>query len=96
MSEPSPSELIDGRIAELGDWRGDMLARVRAGGVQEICLATNPDLEGEGTAALLAERLRPLSVRVTRLARGIPAGASIVQVSSAILADAIEGRRDLQ
>ena len=59
----------------------------------EVCLATNPDLEGEGTARLLAERLQPLGVRLTRLARGLPAGSTITQVSRSILADAIEGRR---
>jgi recombination protein RecR len=59
----------------------------------EVCLATNPDLEGEGTARLLAERLQALGVRLTRLARGLPAGSSITQVSRSILADAIEGRR---
>jgi recombination protein RecR len=61
----------------------------------EVCLATNPDLEGEGTARVMAEQLAPLSVRVTRLARGLPAGSSISQVSASILADAIEGRRPL-
>jgi len=72
-----------------------LLARVEAEGFKEVCLATNPDLEGEGTARLLAERLLPLGVAITRLARGLPAGASIAQVSSSILADAIEGRRSL-
>jgi recombination protein RecR len=65
------------------------------GGIQEVCLATNPDLEGEGTARVLAQQLSPLGVRVTRLARGLPAGASIAQVSASILADAMEGRRPL-
>lgn len=61
----------------------------------EVCLATNPDLEGEATALLLAERLRDGGVRVTRLARGMPAGSTISQVSKSILADAMEGRRSL-
>ncbi len=72
-----------------------LLERVGKGGVREVCLATNPDLEGEGTARVLAERLAGTGVRITRLARGIPAGSTITQVSSAILADAIEGRREL-
>jgi len=72
---------------------GPLLARVQQLQPVEVCLATNPDLEGEATARLLAERLQPLPVKVTRLARGLPAGASITQVSQAILADAIEGRR---
>lgn len=73
-----------------------LLARLEAApAVREVCLATNPDLEGEGTARVLAERLAPLGLSVTRLARGLPAGASITQVSASILADAIEGRRPL-
>lgn len=71
-----------------------LIERVRSG-FEEVCLATNPDLEGEGTAETIAQRLRGLGVKVTRLARGIPAGSTITQVSSAILADAIEGRRPL-
>jgi recombination protein RecR len=74
---------------------GSLLARVKADKPVEVCVATNPDLEGEGTARVLAERLLPLGVKVTRLARGLPAGASIAQVSASILADAIEGRRPL-
>jgi recombination protein RecR len=73
-----------------------LLRRVEAEQPREVCLATNPDLEGEGTAELLAERLLPLGVAVTRLARGLPAGSSITQVSRSILADAFEGRRPLR
>jgi recombination protein RecR len=64
--------------------------------VGEVCLATNPDLEGEATARLIAERLVAVDVEVTRLARGMPAGAHITQVSQSILADALEGRRPLR
>ncbi len=72
-----------------------LLSRVRSLGSEkpEICLATNPDLEGEGTAAVLAERLADLEVQITRIARGIPSGATITQVSKSILTDAVEGRR---
>ena len=93
--------VLQGRISALEGIRpedltlGPLLGRIRAGGTTEVCLATNPDLEGEGTAETIAERLRGLGVRVTRIARGIPAGSTITQVSSAILADAIEGRRPL-
>ncbi len=72
-----------------------LLARIADGGVREVVLATNPDLEGEGTARLLAERLGASGVPVTRIARGIPAGASITQVGKGILADALEGRRPM-
>jgi recombination protein RecR len=78
-----PEELTFGRLLE----------RVRTEQPAEVCLATNPDLEGEGTARVLAERLQPLGTAVTRLARGLPAGSSIAQVSTSILADALAGRR---
>jgi len=74
---------------------GALVARVRDGGVREVCLATNPDLEGEATAKLVAERLAATGVKATRLARGLPAGSNIGQVSRSILADAVEGRRPL-
>ncbi|MBL8756030.1 MAG: recombination protein RecR [Planctomycetes bacterium] len=93
--------VLNGRLSQLEGVRPEDLttealqARVRSGTFAEICLATNADLEGEGTARVLAERLQPLGVKVTRLARGLPAGSSIAQVSRSILADAIEGRRTL-
>jgi recombination protein RecR len=93
--------VLNGRLSQLEGIRPEDLttevlqARVRAGTFAEVCLATNADLEGEGTARVLAERLAPLGTKVTRLARGLPAGSSIAQVSRSILADAIEGRRPL-
>lgn len=74
-----------------------LLGRIRKGGLKEIILATNPDLEGEGTALYLRETLSEpaakKSVRITRIARGIPAGAEVENVSGAILADALSGRQ---
>ncbi|MFY9343704.1 MAG: recombination mediator RecR [Planctomycetota bacterium] len=93
--------VLQGRLSRLEGIRPEdlttepLVARVRGGAFAEVCLATNPDLEGEGTARVLAERLAPLGVKVTRLARGLPAGSSIAQVSASILTDAIEGRRPL-
>lgn len=93
--------VLQGRLSQLEGIRPEdlttsqLLARVARDKFTEVCLATNPDLEGEGTARVLAEQLAPLGARVTRLARGLPAGASIAQVSASILADAIEGRRTL-
>ena len=72
-----------------------LLRRVGSERTREVCLATNPDLEGEGTAQLLAERLARPDMKITRLARGMPAGSTIIQVSQSILADAMEGRRPL-
>ncbi|HLU47961.1 MAG TPA: recombination mediator RecR [Planctomycetota bacterium] len=75
----------------------DLLERLRAGVVEEVIIATNPNFEGEGTALYLAERLRASSpnLRVTRLARGMPSGSNLEHVSRNIVADAIEGRREL-
>jgi len=93
--------VLQGRLSQLEGIRPEdlttsqLLARVGKEKFAEVCLATNPDLEGEGTARVLADELAPLGVKVTRLARGLPAGASIAQVSASILADAIEGRRTL-
>lgn len=75
-----------------------LLKRVQKGGIKEVIIATNPDLEGEGTASYLRDVLAPVcrksQTRVTRIARGVPAGAEIENVSQAILADALSGRRD--
>lgn len=93
--------VLQGRLSQLEGIRpedltaGQLVARVEAEQFTEVCLATNPDLEGEGTARILAEQLAPLGVKVTRLARGLPAGSSIAQVSASILADAVAGRRPL-
>lgn len=80
----------------------DLLARVddpgrnaRATPITEVVLALNPTLEGDGTALLLHEELRPRRVRVTRLARGLPAGARLETAHKAVLADALEGRREM-
>ena len=73
-----------------------LLARIRAGGVHELIIATNPNFEGDGTALLLREKLRGVpDVRVTRIARGIPSGSHIEHVSRTIVQDALEGRREM-
>ncbi len=94
--------VLQGRVSQVEGIGPDdlttaaLVRRVQAERPLEVCLANNPDLEGEGTAQLVAERLLPLGVRVTRLARGMPAGGSISQLSRSILADALEGRRTMQ
>ncbi|MCA8972578.1 MAG: recombination protein RecR [Planctomycetes bacterium] len=96
--------VLRGRIAPLEGVRGKdltiaaLLARARRPGFAEVCLATNPDLEGERTAQEIADVLLGLEnrPRITRIARGIPAGAGITQVQHTILADALEGRRELR
>ena len=73
-----------------------LLKRASGGAIKEIILATNPDLEGEGTAVylrdVLADVAKAKGIRLTRIARGVPAGAEIENVSSAILSDALSGR----
>jgi len=93
--------VLGGHIAPLeGVEPGDLtiealVRRVRAGGVNEIVMATNPNLEGDGTALYISSLLRPMNVKVTRLARGLPSGGTIEFASGSILADAIQGRSDL-
>jgi len=72
-----------------------LLARVKEGGVDEVIVATNANLEGEATALYLAKLLRPLGVRVTRLAYGLPVGADLEYADGRTLARAIEGRREV-
>jgi recombination protein RecR len=69
-----------------------LVDRVRAGGIEEIILATNPDAEGDATALALARRLQGTGVHVTRLARGLSYGFSIEYAGTEVLADALEGR----
>ncbi len=72
-----------------------LIKRIRAGGVSEVVMATNPNLEGDGTALYIQSLLSTMSVRVTRLARGLPSGSTIEFASGSILADAILGRNAL-
>jgi recombination protein RecR len=70
-----------------------LLRRVQQGGVREIIMATNPTLEGDGTALYLSSLLEPLGVKITRLARGLPSGSVLEFANSQMLIDALEGRR---
>lgn len=72
-----------------------LLARVQAGGIHEIIVATNPRVEGEATAIYLARVLKPMGVRVTRIAHGVPVGGDLEYADEVTLARALEGRRDL-
>ncbi len=76
---------------------GPLLERVQggAGRVAEVILATNPSVEGEATAVYLEGTLRPMGVRVTRLARGVPVGSDLEYVDGSTLAEALAGRRDM-
>jgi recombination protein RecR len=72
-----------------------LLDRVGAGGVGEVILATSPTVEGEATALYLARLLKPLGVRVTRIAMGIPVGSDLEYADEVTMTRAMEGRRDL-
>lgn len=74
----------------------ELLNRLREGGVTEVLLATNPNMEGEATAMYLARLIRPLGIRVTRLARGLPMGGDLEYADEITLARALEGRSDVE
>ena len=73
----------------------ELLGRIRAGGVREVLVATNPTLEGEATALYLGKQLKGQGVAVTRLARGVPVGGELEFLDEMTLAKAIENRREL-
>ena len=72
-----------------------LLDRVGHGGVEEVILATSPTVEGEATALYLARLLKPLGVRVTRIAMGIPVGSDLEYADEITMTRAMEGRRDI-
>ncbi|HML47478.1 MAG TPA: recombination mediator RecR, partial [Clostridia bacterium] len=72
----------------------ELLARL-SGDVQEVILATNPDIEGEATASYIARLLKPMGVKVTRIAHGLPVGGDLEYADEMTLAKAFEGRREI-
>jgi len=72
-----------------------LMNRLQEGRIKEVILATNPTMEGDATALYLAEQVRPLGVKVTRLAHGLPVGASIEYADEITLTRALEGRQEL-
>jgi recombination protein RecR len=73
----------------------ELLARLAGGDVAEIIVATNPRVEGDATAIYLSRLIRPLGVKVTRIAHGLPVGGDIEYADEVTLAKALEGRREL-
>ena len=73
----------------------ELLARLEGGETKEVILATNPNVEGEATAIYLAKLLRPLGMRVTRIARGLPVGGDLEYADQVTLSKALEGRREI-
>ena len=74
----------------------ELLSRLRSNEVQEVILATNPNLEGEATAMYMGRLLRPLGLKVTRLARGLPVGGDLEYADDVTLSRALEGRQEVQ
>jgi recombination protein RecR len=91
--------VLQGRLAPLENIGPErltvdaLLRRVQQGGVQEVIMATNPTLEGDGTALYISTLLADTPVRITRLARGLPSGSVLEFANNQMLADALEGRR---
>jgi recombination protein RecR len=73
----------------------ELLSRVGGGGVEEVIVATNPTVEGEATALYLARLLKPLGVRVMRIAMGVPVGADLDYTDEFTMSKAMEGRRQM-
>lgn len=73
----------------------ELLMRVADGSVQEIIMATNPDTEGEATAMYISRLLRPMEVKVTRLAYGVPVGGQLEYTDEVTLSRALEGRKEM-
>jgi recombination protein RecR len=73
----------------------ELLARIPDEGVEEVILATNPNIEGEATAMYLARLLKPLGLRVTRIASGLPVGGDLEYADEVTLGRALEGRREV-
>src|SRR3954471_8063613 len=91
--------VLGGRLAPLDNMGPEqltvdaLLRRVQRGGVREVILATSPTLEGDGTALYVSNLLAGTGVKLTRLARGLPSGATLDLVNAQMLTDALDGRR---
>lgn len=100
-SFPGKYHVLHGALSPLDDVGPEELKidnlvdRIRQGNVDEIILATNPTREGEATAAYLAERLKPLGVRVTRIAHGVSVGSDIEYTDEVTLGYALSDRKEM-
>ena len=73
----------------------ELLHRVQNNGVKEVVMATNPDVEGEATAMYISRLLKPMGIKVTRIAHGLPVGGDLDYVDEVTLIKALEGRREM-
>ncbi|MDI6822610.1 MAG: recombination mediator RecR [Actinomycetota bacterium] len=74
---------------------GELLKRLKGQEVKEVVIATNPNIEGEATAIYLAKLIKPLGVKVTRIASGLPVGGDLEYADEVTLGKALEGRREM-
>ena len=94
--------VLGGRISPLDgvgpeDLRiGELVARARGGAVREVIVATNPSLEGEATALYVQRQLAPLSITVSRIARGLPVGGDLEYADGVTIAQALAARREMR
>ena len=72
-----------------------LMSRLQQGGVRELILATNPDIEGEATASYIARLVKPMGLLVTRIAHGVPVGSDLEYADEVTLSKAMEGRREM-
>ena len=73
----------------------ELMQRLSSGEIQEVVLATNPDVEGEATAAYISRLIKPMGVKVTRIAHGVPVGGELEYTDEVTLLRAFQGRREL-
>ncbi|MCX7921042.1 MAG: recombination mediator RecR [Clostridia bacterium] len=73
----------------------ELLTRIREGDIREVILATNPNIEGEATAMYISKLLKPLGIKTTRIAHGLPVGGDLEYADEVTLAKALEGRREI-
>jgi len=71
-----------------------LIDRIKAGGIEEVIIATNPNLEGETTALYIQKLIQPMSIKITRIARGLPVGGDLEYADEITLSRALEGRRE--
>ena len=74
----------------------ELLTRIEGGDIEEVILATNPNVAGEATALYMSRLLTPMGIRVTRIARGVPMGSDLEYSDQVTLSRALEGRREIE
>ncbi len=73
----------------------ELLSRISAGNIREVILATNPNIEGEATAMYISKLIKPLGIKTTRIAHGIPVGGDLEYADEVTLARSLEGRHEI-